>query len=150
MKTPPESYAAYREIECTESIGAPVADTIFAVVAGVLSLSLFISSSNPDPDAWLDFSDIERGVAGIMLIPMLVHSTSAIYGYASATKCKRAKTGYKVVRIPSTLGIAAQDADGQPQGHAEQDRSQDRHAKEYHVREGRSFEQQHERRYGQR
>ena len=111
MKAPPESYTAGEEIECRESIGAPVADTIFAVVAGILSLSLFVSSNTHDPDAWLDFSEIEQGVAGIMLIPMFVHGTSAIYGYVTANKCKRAKTGNEVVRIPSAFGIAAQDAD---------------------------------------
>ena len=122
MKSPPENYAVFKELECTESIAAPVADTIFAAAAGVLSLALYISSSTPDPDAWLDFSEIERGVAGIMLVSMLVHGTSAIYGYVNANKCKRAKTGYEVVMSPvprqrDDLGfrVAAQDADGQPQ-----------------------------------
>lgn len=111
MKAPPENYAAGEEIECRESIGAPVADTILAVVAGIMSLSLFVSSSTHDPDDWLDFSEIEQGVAGIILVPMFVHGTSAIYGYVSANKCKRAKTGHEVVRIPSAFGIAAQEAD---------------------------------------
>ena len=100
MKEPPMNHTAGGEIECSESVGAPVADTIFAVTAGILSAATFVSASNPDPDAWLDFTEIEMGAASIMLITSLVYGTSAIYGYVNADKCKRAKTKYEAVMSP--------------------------------------------------
>lgn len=71
---PERSYKHMERVECTESVAAPVVDTVLAVAA-----VLYLVDGGDDPLS---------GHAGGALVPLAIFGGSAAYGYALTSDCR--------------------------------------------------------------
>lgn len=86
VKPPPAvAYAPPRDVECTESLIAPVVDTALAVASVALGTFAIVDACDD-----CEYRDMSILIGATMAPPAVAFSLSASHGYASTAACREA------------------------------------------------------------
>ncbi len=93
---PSEGYAKAKDVDCTESVGAPVTDTIVTALFASLAIVLLVPGSDDGEGSG------GRGIGGpggpgligpeavgaILVVPTIIYGVSAADGYEETSACR--------------------------------------------------------------
>ena len=92
VKPPPSGgYERIEDIDCTESVGAPVVDTIMAPTFAALAVGVFVAASDEGDLHQSEGPDLGAvaTIGGVGLVAAAVsNASSAVYGYITTAECR--------------------------------------------------------------